>query len=97
MKTKMEYRAEVVKSMETLARCINDENILDRWLMCGVADCDITEKTTLQEIIDMGYTEDETFCDLMTLFLKLMYKASNSGGLYADNIVSGIRHIEWRL
>jgi len=96
MKTKMEYRAEVVKSMETLARCINDENILDRWLMCGVADCDITEETTLQEIIDMGYTEDETFCDLMTLFLRLMHKAGENGGLYAGGVVSGQRHVEWR-
>ena len=96
MKTKAEYRAEVVKAMETVARCINNEDILYRWLMCGVVDCDITEETTLQEIIDMGYTEDETFCDLMTLFLRLMYKASNSGGLYADSIVSGTRHIEWR-
>lgn len=80
-------RAEVVKSMETIARCINDEDLFERWLMCGVADGDIKENTTLDEIIDMGYTDDETLRELMTRFLILMDVAWESGGLYCDGIV----------
>ena len=89
-------RANVVKSMETIVRCINDESIMDSWLWGGVADADISSETTLEDIAEMGYCEDETFRDLMTLFLKLMYRAGNCGGLYEDDIVSGTRYIEWR-
>ena len=89
-------RANVVKSMETIVRCINDEDIMDSWLMVGVADADISSETTLEDIVEMGYCEDETFKDVMTLFLKLMNKAGISGGLYEDGIVSGTKHIEWR-
>lgn len=89
-------RAEVVKSMETLARCINYEDLIDGWLVYGVADGDVKEGTKLDEIVEMGYCEDETFADLMTLFLKLMYKAGGNGGLYAGGVVSGTRHTEWR-
>ena len=89
-------RAEVVKAMETMARCINNETIFYRWLSCGVADGDINTKTTLKEIAEMGYCEDESFKDLMTLFLKLMYKAANDSGIYTDGITSGQRCIEWR-
>ena len=89
-------RAEVVKSMETIARCINDYYTFKSWLSLGVADCDINDETTLEEIVEMGYCEDATYKDLMTLFLKLMTKAGNDGGLFSDGIVSGTKHIEWR-
>lgn len=89
-------RAQVVMSMERLVRCINNEDYIDSWLMVGVADGDITDETKPEEVVEMGYCEDETFEDLMTLFLKLMRKAGNYGGLFCDGIVSGSRHIEWR-
>ena len=53
-------RAELVKAMEIVCRSLNDEDILIGWLMCGVADEDINSNTTTEEIIDMGYTEDDT-------------------------------------
>lgn len=80
-------RIEMVKAMETIARTINDENILEQWRIFGVADGDIDE-TTKDEELDFYVEEDETFKDLMQLFLILMSSAKKSGGLYCDNIVS---------
>ena len=91
----MMERAEVVKAMETMVRCINNENIFDSWLAVGVADGDIKKDTTLQDIIDYGYCEDAEFHDLMTLFLKLMYRAGKNGGLYTDGIVSCEMKLVW--
>lgn len=79
-------RAEAVRAMETLARCINDEDIFESWLMVGVADGDIDENTTDEEL--EWYCEDKPFAELMGLFLRLMRRAEKSGGLYCDNIVS---------
>lgn len=88
-------RAEVVKAMDTMVGCINDEGIIESWLVGGVADGDITEDTTLEDIIEMGYCDgDETFRDLLTLFLRLMNRASKDG-LYTDGVVSYTKHIEW--
>lgn len=88
MSTNKNERAEVVKAMETIARCVNDEDVLESWLMCGVADGDINEDTTADEIIEMGYTTDDTFKDVMSVFLRMMKNAWNSGGLYCDGVVS---------
>ena len=82
----MKKRIEVIRAMETIARCINDETIFDSWLMLGVADGDITPDTTDEEL--ESYTEDENFAEIMALFLRLMSQANKSGGLYCDNIVS---------
>ena len=79
-------RTEVVRAMETLARCINDEMVFESWLICGVADGDIDETTTDDEL--EYYIEDETFAELMGTFLNVMARAKKSGGLYADRVVS---------
>ena len=93
----MEHRAEVIKAMDLIVGCINNENLIDSWLMNGVADGDIPNSAVpLSAIVDMGYCEDETFRDLMTLFLKLMRKAGKNGGLYVDGLVSDTLHLEWR-
>ena len=81
-------RAEMVRSMEIIARSINDEEIFMGWLMCGVADGDINANTTDEEIVDMGYTDEGTFVDLMDCFLRCMRRAYKSGGLYCGNLVS---------
>lgn len=77
-------RARMVKAMELLARSINDEEIFMSWLMCGVADGDIDEVTTCEEIVEMGYTDDSTMVDLMDCFLRCMHRAYKSGGIWAD-------------
>ena len=79
-------RTEVVRAMETLARCVNDEEVFEGWLICGVADGDIDETTTDEEL--EYYIEDETFAELMETFLRVMARAKKSGGLYVDGVVS---------
>lgn len=79
-------RAKVVRAMETMARCVNDEEVFYRWLLCGVADGDIDDDTTDEDL--EYYCEDKTFADLMERFLDLMTAAKKSGGLYEDKIVS---------
>lgn len=81
-------RAEVVKAMDLLASCINDETQQMGWLCVGVADGDIDSDTSLQEIVDLGYTEDGTFKDLMSAFIRYMHYAYEDGGIYCNGIVS---------
>ena len=90
----MKKRAEVVRAMDTLVGCINCEDYIEPWLMCGVADGDIREDTTDEDL--EYYCRDDNFKDLMSLFIKLMYKAGNNGGLYCDEIVSKSRNVEWK-
>lgn len=84
MEKRIKKRAEMVKAMETIARSINDEEVFMGWLMCGVADGDITSETTLEEIVEMGYTDDGTIVDLMDCFLRCMKAAYQSGGIWCD-------------
>ena len=79
-------RVELVRAMELIARAVNNEDVFMTWLISGVADGDINESTTDEELD--YYTEDENFADLMDTFLELMSRANQSGGLYADGIVS---------
>lgn len=79
-------RAKVVRAMETIARCVNDEDVFYPWLLCGIADGDIDDDTTDEDL--EYYCEDKTFADLMERFLDLMAAAKKSGGLYEDKIVS---------
>ena len=79
-------RAKLVRAIETIARCVNDEDVFYRWLLCGVADGDIDNDTTDEDL--EYYCEDKTFADLMERFLDLMTAAKRSGGLYEDRIVS---------
>lgn len=95
MERNNDRRAEVVRAMDTLIGCINNENYIDSWLMVGVADGDIRKDTTNEEIAEMGYCDDDTFKDLMTLFLKSMDKAGRNGGLYCNGIVSAEKQVVW--
>ena len=72
--------------MEEIARTVNCENVFEYWLLYGVADGDINEKTTNEEL--EYYAEDTSFAELMKTFLVLMSLANKDGGLYCDNIVS---------
>lgn len=86
-------RAKMVRAMDMIVGYINCEDYIYRWLMGGVADGDIKEDTTDEDL--EYYCEDDTFKDLMTLFLKLMAKAGNNGGLYCDKVVSGQKNTTW--
>ncbi len=80
-------RKQAVLAMEEMIRCINDEYIIERWLMEGVADGDI-KRFDINEV-DEGYIEDKTFKGLLELFLELMNIARKDGGLYIDGIGTG--------
>ena len=80
-------RADVIRAMDLLARSCNDEEVFELWLLCGVADGDIDEKTSDDEILDW-YGQDDHFADLMDVFLSVMKQAKMSGGLYVDGIFS---------
>lgn len=85
-------RIKMVKAMEFIARQINDEMVFDRWLTGGVADGDIEygdmwPHTGDEDMLDC-YLDDESFKDLMQVFLRLMAAAKKSGGLYCDGVVS---------
>lgn len=79
-------RINCIRAMETIARCINDETIFESWLTYGVADGDIDDSTTDEEL--EYYCDDDTFAGLMHTFLSIMSRAKRSGGLYCDGVVS---------
>ena len=87
---RMQDRVAMIRAMETIARCVNDEDVFEGWLMCGVADGDIDRNTTDQEIMDEYCTDDENFIGIMDCFLTLMKNAYKSGGLYCGDVVSTI-------
>lgn len=85
-------RVQMVKAMDFLARQINDEDVFEKWLTCGVADGDIANGDLKvypedEEILDC-YLGDEAFADLMDTFLHVIARAAKDGGLYCDGIVS---------
>lgn len=86
-KINVKGRLEVVRAMETIARAINHEGIFEEWLSYGVADGDIDETTTDEEL--MFYVEsNETFGELMSTFTHMMRKVHTNGGLYVDGVAS---------
>lgn len=72
-------RIEFVRAMDMLARCINDENVFEGWLMNGVPD-GLIKNASDESIAE--FTDDETIKDFMDCFLRCMVSASKSGGLF---------------
>lgn len=81
-------RKKMVVAMEFIARQINNEDVFEGWLMNGVADGDIKYGSLDVDEVDDYYIEDDNFRDLMDCFLRRMYGAYKSGGLYCDKIVT---------
>lgn len=85
-------RVKMVKAMEYIVRNLNDGDIFYDWLSVGVADGDIeygSLEITPDDMENLDYyTEDKNFKDIMALFLRLMKRANESGGLYCDGVVS---------
>lgn len=87
-------RVKMVKAMEYIVRNLNDGDIFYDWLSVGVADGDIeygSLEITPDDMENLDYyTEDKNFKDIMALFLRLMKRANESGGLYCDGVVSNV-------
>jgi len=90
MKKNMEERAKMVEAMEYICRQLNNENHFMTWLSVGVADGDIEYgdfaggNPTAQYYAE----DDDDFAELMQLFLTIMSRAKNNGGLYCNGVVS---------
>lgn len=87
-------RIKMVKAMEFIARQVNDEEVFESWLICGVGDGDIEYGDLVVNSEDLdgsgaGYyiEDDDTFAGLMHEFLDLMKAACKSGGLYCDGVI----------
>ena len=85
-------RIKMIKAMEYICRCLNDEEQFYEWLLVGVADGDI-EYGDLSigndDIANLDYyIEDDEFADLMHTFLQLMAEALKDGGIYCNGILS---------
>lgn len=92
-------RIKMIKAMEYIARNLNDEEIFASWLSVGVADGDI-EYGELNIYPDDPeafeyYIDDDNFKDLMALFLRMMKRANESGGLYCDGVSSEEKPKKW--
>lgn len=94
-----EDRIKMVKCMEYICRQINNEDILEAWLMSGVADGDIAYgDLSVPEMSDESVEtndeafwyviDDENFAELMACFLRRMVRAEKSGGLYCGGVLS---------
>ena len=82
----LKVRCEMIRAMETVMRNLNDEEDIEIWLNNGVADGDIDETTTDEEL--EYYIDDETFADLMDTFVYIFQQTSRRGALYCDGVVS---------
>lgn len=87
-KMNIEERQKLVLAMEYIVRQVNDEDVFMPWLSIGVGDGDIHYGKFDKDEVDDYYIDDDNFRDLMSLFLRIMVRAFNSGGLYCDGIVS---------
>lgn len=87
---KVDERRKAIVCMEYLCRQINDENVLDGWLMNGVPDGDIEYGNLDVSAVDSEdyMVSDEGFKDIMSCFLRCMSLAYRSGGLWCSGIVS---------
>lgn len=85
-------RIKMVKAMEYITRQINNEDVFEHWLLCGVADGDIPYgnlEITSDDVENLSYYVDPiNFAELMDLFLRVMKYALKDGGLYCGDIVS---------
>lgn len=83
-------RVKMVKAMEYIVRQLNNTDIIEKWLLLGVPDEDISYgdlSDNADEATDF-WIEDEHFSDLMGLFLEVMALAKKDGGLYCDEVLS---------
>ena len=68
-------KARFLRSADFIVRCINDETIIDSWLMCGIADGDC-ESMNDEELVEY-YNADMQ--EIISLFLRLMKRAGKDG------------------
>lgn len=84
-KVNRQERIEMVWAMDTIARSLNDEDMIDAWLSFGVPDH--TEYVGYDYYAE--FIDDDTLKELMRTFQSIMAKDyKQDGGIYCDGIVS---------
>lgn len=68
----LKERKQLILAMETVVRSINAEDVIEGWLMCGVADGDLNENSTWEDVDDIYVEDDENFADIMSCFVRTM-------------------------
>ena len=83
-------QAKMIIEMDDIARCINDENVVESWMMGGVPDGDIPYKNTISmedlDTISEMYDEYD-FRVFIGCFLRCM-KSAGRDGLYLDGVIA---------
>lgn len=83
-------QAKMVIEMDDIARCINDENIVESWMMGGIPDGDIPYKNTIsmEDLDEISEMYDEyDFKVFIGCFLRCM-KSAGRDGLYLDGVIA---------
>lgn len=87
-------QAKMIIEMDDIARCINDEYIVESWMMAGVPDGDIPYKTTIsmEDLDEVAEMYDEyDFKVFIGCFLRCM-KSAGKDGLYLDGVIADNRN-----
>lgn len=83
-------RAKAILAMEFIARNVNNEDYLESWLMCGVADGDIEYGESDIKAVDEYYTDMDNFKDIVQCFRRVTARAIADGGFYVGGqVISG--------
>lgn len=78
-KGEKKIRKERILQMERIMRKINNESIFESWLLIGVADGDLDESSTWEDVDDY-YIESDNYSFITGVFLKLTAEAIKDGG-----------------
>ena len=93
-------RVEMLRAMSTIVRNVNNEEIVEGWLMTGIADGD--EELDDDRLFE-DYGDDETFADVMSSFVRTMRRMvddedfskqdrhNGDGYLFCDGVTSKFR------
>lgn len=81
-------RQKMIVAMDFIASHINDEDVLDGWLMNGVPDGMLNDSLDPTQIDDDDWLITDGFVDVMTCFTRRMSSAYLSGGLYCGGVCS---------
>lgn len=82
----LKERIKKLRALDSLVRSLNDEDLINVWLMNGVADGD---QTLPDEDWEIYVDTDEDFRDIIHLGLKLLTRAvKEESGIYIDDVVS---------
>ena len=73
-KGEKKLRKERILDMDWIVRNLGDEDLLESWLMCGVADGDLDNNSTSEDVDDY-YIDSDNYSYITGLFIRIMKRA----------------------